>query len=286
MFCPILTVLGKCMATRYTAFGENLWRSAASVFNSVVNLGLPAVNKAYYNPQEQTPPTKAWAGLAEVLEWFLLGRHPVAIDIATGTPVSDQPTTSEAAPDATSAAVSQPNTPTPAASSPAAAADASQASPALQGAPDSLSSQAEAPSLSGPDIAEQPVAGSLPTRASVDQQQPSSAPPADDGLPSDQLPPASGMQTSRSQQPSRAPSRDPSFKAVLADTEQSSSDAELENSVVDMLTDAVLTACSHAPEELKRRLIAVLDQAIVRPKTCHIPDSAAGLPHCCSLHAW
>lgn len=95
MFCPIVNVLGKCMATRYTAYSENLWRAAASVFNSIINSGLPAVNKAYFNPQDATPPTSSWACLAEVLEWFLLGKHIVAIDTATVAAVLDEPTVAE-----------------------------------------------------------------------------------------------------------------------------------------------------------------------------------------------
>ena len=103
----------------------------------------------------------------------------------------------------------------------------------------------------------------------------SAASPQEEASSSSLPPPTSSQQKPRSQRSSKAPSPNLSFKAV-SDTEQSSSDAELETSVVDTLTDAVLTACSHAPQDVKRRLIAVLDQAIIRPGACHIPDSAAG----------
>lgn len=109
-----------------------------------------------------------------------------------------------------------------------------------------------------------------------DTQGGAAAPPQDEASSSSIPPLTASQRNSRSQRSSKAPSRDPSFKTV-SDTEQSSSDAELETSVVDTLTDAVLTACSHAPQDVKRRLIAVLDQAIVRPAACHIPDSAAGV---------
>ncbi len=65
--------------------------------------------------------------------------------------------------------------------------------------------------------------------------------------------------------------------------DQSRADAELELAVLDTLTDGVLTACARAPEEVRRRLVGVLDGGITRPRARHIPDSAAGsrFPHAC-----
>ena len=46
MFAAVVSSLGACMAVRYTAYAQNLWRVAANAFNSVVAAGLPAVNIA------------------------------------------------------------------------------------------------------------------------------------------------------------------------------------------------------------------------------------------------
>ena len=39
MFAPVVTALGECLATRYTAYGQNLWRAAAKGFSEVVASG-------------------------------------------------------------------------------------------------------------------------------------------------------------------------------------------------------------------------------------------------------
>ena len=56
------------MATRYTVFGENLWRVAVSAFNAVVETGLPAVNISYVN-NDQPPGPEVWTALANTFEW-------------------------------------------------------------------------------------------------------------------------------------------------------------------------------------------------------------------------
>lgn len=273
MFCPIVTVLGKCMATRYTAYSENLWRAAATVFNSIVNSGLPAVNKAYFNPQDLTPPASSWTCLAETLEWFLLGTYAVAADTAlTGTALDDPATAEASAAESQSAAAP---TSTPPSQNASTAAEPIQAPADLQ---TPVNSSQDAP----PDT--KPIASN--TAAALSQQPEAStsagdlrggaATPSQDEASGSSPPVPPSQRSSRSQRSSKTPSRDASFKSAVADTEQSSGDAELETNVVDTLTDAVLTACSHAPQEVKRRLIAVLDQATVRPKNCHIPHSAAG----------
>lgn len=277
MFCPTVTVLGKCMATRYTAYSENLWRAAAAVFNSIVNLGLPAVNKAYFNPQDLTPPTSSWTCLAEVLEWFLLGKYTVAIDIATIDAVLDEPNASQTAKADADTDVATAST------------SATQPVPTSAAEPSHSSASLQTPTASGQISAVDTAPAAASTTAATLQQPEASisfgnaqadvVDPPQTSASSSSIPPLPhALRSSRSQGSSKAPSRDPSFKAVVSDTEQSSSDAELETSVVDTLTDAVLTACSHAPEDVKRRLIAVLDQAAVRPKSCHIPNSAAGIP--------
>jgi hypothetical protein len=60
--------LGECMATRYTVFGQNLWRVAVSSFNAVVETGLPAVNISYVN-DDQPPGPEVWTALAHTFEW-------------------------------------------------------------------------------------------------------------------------------------------------------------------------------------------------------------------------
>lgn len=48
-FAAVVSSLAQCMAMRYTAYTQNLWRVAAAAFNAVVAAGLPAVNIAYVN---------------------------------------------------------------------------------------------------------------------------------------------------------------------------------------------------------------------------------------------
>ncbi|KAK9810126.1 hypothetical protein WJX72_005196 [[Myrmecia] bisecta] len=72
MFPAIVSALGQCMATRYTAYADNLWRVSAAALSPVVNAGVPAINIAYVN-NEQAPPEDAWPALAAAFETFLLG---------------------------------------------------------------------------------------------------------------------------------------------------------------------------------------------------------------------
>lgn len=68
------------MVTRFSCPEENLWRAAAEAFNCVVAAGLPAVNIAYVNAEED-PPEQAWPSLAASFSAFLLGSH-----LPTGAP--------------------------------------------------------------------------------------------------------------------------------------------------------------------------------------------------------
>ncbi len=61
-----------------------------------------------------------------------------------------------------------------------------------------------------------------------------------------------------------------------ADPAQSRADVELELSVLDTLTDVILTECGPAPPALKRRLISIVDRGISRPKGLSIPQIATG----------
>ena len=258
MFCPLITVLGKCMATRYTAYSEGLWRAAAAVFNSVVNSGLPAVNMSYSN-QDQEPPTAAWQCLAEVFEWFLLGTQVVALDtVATAEAL-------EAAVAAADDSLDGSGTATAALVSASGESDVQASSQAP--AADTGSHRQTA----GTASADESSLAASTMRPSSETMRPdfshASAPVASTSRPSSKHP---------SRRSSRNPSREPSFSAAMEDTQQSSDDADLEACVVDTLTDAVLTACTHASEDVRKRLISVLDQAIVRPKERHIPNSAAG----------
>ena len=60
--------LGRCMASRYTAYSQDLWRVAAAAFNTIVVAGLPAVNIVYANG-DVPPPPETWAALAHAFEW-------------------------------------------------------------------------------------------------------------------------------------------------------------------------------------------------------------------------
>lgn len=62
------------MVTRFSCPSENLWRAAAEAFNCVVAAGLPAVNIAYINAEED-PPEQAWPSLAATFSAFLLGSN-------------------------------------------------------------------------------------------------------------------------------------------------------------------------------------------------------------------
>ena len=284
MFCPLVRILGKCMATRYTAYGEGLWRAAAAVFNSIVNCGLPAVNMAYTH-HEQEPPKAAWQCLAEVFEWFLLGTRVVALDsVATaelleaaaagesGTSVLESEAAASATEASAAAAAVTFDTATSADEAPQASTDvAASDRPMAEHAPATAPVTAESQS--------QPAASSLRPSSETTRMDLTSASPPQPAA-STSKPPSSNP----SRRSSRNPSRDPSFTGALGDTEQSNSDAELEASVVDTLTDGVLPSCSHAPEDVRRRLIGVLDQAITRPKDRHIPNSAAGKQDEANLH--
>ena len=58
------------MATRYTAFGQDLWRTAVTAFGTVVSSGLPAVNIAALDGVDTGA---CWQALATAFEAFLLG---------------------------------------------------------------------------------------------------------------------------------------------------------------------------------------------------------------------
>ena len=277
MFCPLIRILGKCMATRYTAYGEGLWRAAATVFNSIVNCGLPAVNMAYTD-HEQEPPKAAWQCLAEVFEWFLLGTRVVALDsVATAELLEAAAANESGTRNSEGAEAAAPAAGATAAAAAVTSDAAVSADEASQASADVTASDRQTADLT-PVTA--PVTAESQSQPAAPIVRPSSETTRID-LTSASLPqPAASTSKPPSSNPSRRssrnPSRDPSFTGALGDTEQSNSDAELEASVVDTLTDGVLTSCSHAPEDVRLRLIGVLDQAITRPKDRHIPNSAAG----------
>ena len=266
------------MATRYTAYSEGLWRAAAAVLNSVVNCGLPAVNIAYAN-QDQEPPKAAWQCLAEVFEWFLLGTRVIALDTVATAQVLEaaESETGAGASDSTDAhaTASAITDSTSAVSIPTSEVTASEIS-SLQTPAGNTVTDGQTPD----SVATAPATAEAQSQAPGPSTHTSSGTTQSDSNPAVPSQPAASTSKPPSRNPSRRtsrnPSRDPSFNASLGDTEQSSSDAELEASVVDTLTDVVLTACLHAPQDVRRRLIGVLDQAITRPKDRHIPNSAAG----------
>lgn len=63
----LVSSVGECMATRYTAPSVGLWRTGASAFNAIVAAGLPAVNIACVN-EEQPPGPEVWDALAIAFE--------------------------------------------------------------------------------------------------------------------------------------------------------------------------------------------------------------------------
>eukprot|EP00884_Botryococcus_braunii_P011070 jgi/Botrbrau1/19965/Bobra.0059s0081.1 len=64
--------------------------------------------------------------------------------------------------------------------------------------------------------------------------------------------------------------------ATPPENDQSRVDADLEASVLDTLTDAVLTACVRTPHDIRRRLVGVVERGVGRPRALAIPRSAAG----------
>ena len=268
------------MATRYTAYGEGLWRAAAAVFNSIVNCGMPAVNMAYTD-HEQEPPKAAWQCLAEVFEWFLLGAKVVALDsVATAELLEAAAAADETGTSASEGAEAA----APAAEATAAAAAAAVSSDAAVSADEATQASADVTASDRHTVDHTPITAAVTAESQSQPAAPSMRPSSQntrtDLTSASPAQPAASTSKPPSSNPSRRssknPSRDPSFTGALGDTEQSNSDAELEASVVDTLTDGVLTSCSHAPEDVRRRLIGVLDQAITRPKDRHIPNSAAG----------
>ena len=81
-FPAVVDTLGQCMATRYTAFAQDLWRTAVLSFGTVVSSGLPAVNIAALDGLDTAA---CWQALAGAFEAFLLGPEPSSSSPAAGT---------------------------------------------------------------------------------------------------------------------------------------------------------------------------------------------------------
>ncbi len=62
MFAPVVTALGECLATRYTAYGQNLWRATAKGFSEVVASGVMDVSI-------QTDLLWACTEIIQILRW-------------------------------------------------------------------------------------------------------------------------------------------------------------------------------------------------------------------------
>ena len=71
------------MATRYTALGQDLWRTAVVAFGTVVSSGLPAVNIAALDGADTAA---CWQALAGAFEAFLLGPPAQEPGPAAGAP--------------------------------------------------------------------------------------------------------------------------------------------------------------------------------------------------------
>jgi len=67
------------------------------------------------------------------------------------------------------------------------------------------------------------------------------------------------------------------------DPQQGRADAELELSVLDCLTDGILTGCGDAPLTTKRQLISIVDRGVVRPRELSIPQATtfSNFSHVC-----
>ena len=76
-FPAVVEVLGQCLATRYTAFAQDLWRTAVGAFNTIVSTGLPAVNIAALDGVDTRP---CWQALALAFHAFLLGDSALGED--------------------------------------------------------------------------------------------------------------------------------------------------------------------------------------------------------------
>lgn len=80
IFAPLVEMLGRCMATRHVVPQDDLWRTAAAAFNSVVVAGLPAINIASARGH---PVDEAWDTLAAALEVFLLAETEGSRSVAS-----------------------------------------------------------------------------------------------------------------------------------------------------------------------------------------------------------
>lgn len=234
------------MQLRFTVYQENLWRSAATTFNQLIPIGTAAVSTQLpptiaADPDSLTAVTNAWSALAIVYENFLLGekfqREQMGVE-APKIPV----------------------------------AAIHRRGPSASDHKNNASGGANSGDLPLVPVLDVPKRGATTGGGKKDQATSSLL----RGFGSKK---AASKPTASSTGPTEDSSQtntDAAAPAPLVDAAQGRADVELELIVLDSLTDEVLTKCTPAPLPLKRRLIAVVDHGIARPKELSIPQASTG----------
>jgi hypothetical protein len=234
---------------RFTVYQEKLWRSAATTFIQLVPIGvaalgtqLPATIAA--DPESVKDVTHAWSALATVYENFLLGekfqREQLGVE----------------APKIPIAAIHRRGSST--------SSEQQHGSSGAVGA-------TELPLVPVLDV---PKKGATSSTAAGKKDQGTSTFRRGFGS-------KKGAATGSGRSPGDSStggnaSTSPSAPGSLVDAAQGRADVDLELTVLDSLTDEVLTNCSSALLPLKRRLIAVVDRGIVRSRELSIPQATTG----------
>ncbi len=225
-------------------YQEKLWRSAATTFNQLVPIGIAAVGTPLpgsiaADPEAVTDVANAWSALVTVYENFLLGEKFQREQMGVE------------APKIPIAAIHR------------------------RGSSTGGSDQIHGNTSSGGDLPVVPVLD-VPKKgaaAAVNKKEP--APSAlRRGFGSKKTAPAPPTATGTGNDNVTAAAVSP--PSPLVDAAQGRADVDLELTVLDSLTDEVLTKCGSAPLPLKRRLIAVVDRGISRPRELSIPQATTG----------
>ena len=229
---------------RFTVYQEKLWRSAATTFNQLVPIGVTAVGMPLPSTIAAEPDfvnavAQSWSDLATVYENFLLGEKFQREQMGVEAPKLPIAAIHRRGP--------------------------------------STSSEHHGTSVSGElpvvPVLDVPKKGAASNAANKKEPAPATSAlrrgigkKATTTAKVDENDATSGGNTSTSNAPS----------APLVDAALGRADVDLELSVLDSLTDDVLTKSGPAPLALKRRLIAVVDRGIARPRELSIPQATTG----------
>lgn len=236
---------------RFTVYQEKLWRSAAITFNQLIPIGIAAVGTQLpptiaADPDFSTAVTNTWSALALVYENFLLGekyqREQMGIE----------------APKIPIAAIHRRGSST--ASDHGNTASGGTGSSDLPLVPVLDVPKKGATAGGGGGGKKEQSTSSLLLRGFGSKKAASKPLNSSTGSP-----PGDSSTTIAADPP-----------APLVDAAQGRADVDLELTVLDSLTDEVLTKCTPAPLPLKRRLIAVVDRGISRPRELSIPQASTG----------